>query len=123
MTSAQALQWVVALGVGAVIQTLARYLGQRKKMGADAAKAITEAATVLIAPLSKRVAELEPLRKRVEELEDQIEALQEALDEAIARAEHAEQVARIVADTAHMGQQGIPSLTQTREARGPDKDV
>lgn len=51
--------WVLALGVGAVLAELVRSGFQRRKMSADAAKVITDAATVLLGPLHDRVHELE----------------------------------------------------------------
>ena len=59
MTGPEVIQWVVALGVGAVFAEIVRSGFQRKKMGADAAKTITDAATVLHGPLHDRIKELE----------------------------------------------------------------
>lgn len=59
MNGTTALEWVVALGVGAVVAEVVRSMLQRRKMGADAAKVITDAATVLLGPLHDRIKELE----------------------------------------------------------------
>ena len=42
-----------------MVAELVRSMLQRRKMGADAAKVITDAATVLLAPLQARIKELE----------------------------------------------------------------
>lgn len=59
MSGTEVIQWVVALGVGAVIAEIVRSGFQRKKMGADAAKTITDATTLLLGPLHDRIKELE----------------------------------------------------------------
>lgn len=57
--TAGVLQWVVALGVGAIVAEVIRSGFQRRKMSADAAKVITDAATVLLGPLQVRIKDLE----------------------------------------------------------------
>lgn len=61
MSTTALLEWVIALGVGAILAEVVRSAFQRRKMGADAAKIITEAATSLLGPLRSRIAELEAL--------------------------------------------------------------
>jgi uncharacterized protein YlxW (UPF0749 family) len=75
MKNAELLQWAVALGVGAVLTQVVQSILQRKKMGADAAKVITEAAAVLLNPLQERVKQLEPLEQRVRDLERMVHDL------------------------------------------------
>jgi hypothetical protein len=59
MSPEDVLAWVVALGAGAILAEVVRSGFQRRKMGADAAKVITDAATALLGPLQSRVLELE----------------------------------------------------------------
>lgn len=56
MSSTEILQWAIALGLGAILAEIVRSFLQRKKMGADAAKTITEAATSLLGPLREELA-------------------------------------------------------------------
>ena len=86
MSSHDVLQWVVGVGVGAILVELIRSFVQRKKMGADAAKVITDAATVLLEPLQRRVRELEEevdkTRKQLTEAREEVAEATEALQAA-----------------------------------------
>lgn len=79
MTTEIALQWVVAIGLGAIVAELIRSGFQRRKMSADAAKIITDAATSLLGPLQSRVrdleTEIEVTRKELEAARLEVSAL------------------------------------------------
>lgn len=60
------LNWVVALGLGAVLVETVRAIVNRRKLGADYADVISKAAVGL----------LEPLQERIKELEEQVEVLE-----------------------------------------------
>lgn len=59
MTSFQIVQILMALGIGSIATSVIQGLLQRKKVGADYASVIASSATGLLAPLTRRVAELE----------------------------------------------------------------
>jgi uncharacterized protein HemX len=71
MNDINVVEWVIALGVGAIVAELIRSTFQRRKMGADAAKVITEAATTLLGPLQQRVKDLEGI---IEETRKELDA-------------------------------------------------
>ena len=78
MSGALILQWAIALGVGAIVNEIIRSMFQRKKMDADAAasitnaaKTITDSATSLLNPLHDEIA---GLRRQVEELTAELAA-------------------------------------------------
>jgi peptidoglycan hydrolase CwlO-like protein len=74
--------YIVAIGLGAILVEIIRSFVQRKQMGANAAKTITEAATTLLAPLQARVKELEAT---VALTQTQLTKTQERLAEAQSR--------------------------------------
>lgn len=59
MSTPDIIGFLVAAGLGAILLEIVRSFLQRRQMGADAAKVITEAATTLLIPLQARIVELE----------------------------------------------------------------
>jgi tetrahydromethanopterin S-methyltransferase subunit B len=80
ITSDEVLKWVVAVGLGGVIVEVIRVATQRKKMSADAAQVITQAAAALVTPMQARITQLEPLVEKVSRLEALVDSLTRELD-------------------------------------------
>ena len=98
--STQPVLLFVAAVLGGVGVELIRALFGRKRMNADTAKSITDAAIALLKPLEDRVNELEPLRNQVRRLERELEEVHLQLREATRRAERAESRASRAAELA-----------------------
>ena len=71
------VEWLIALGAGAVVLEIVRSLFMRKKMGADYADVISAAAVRLLAPLETRITELE----------EEVNTYKQELHEAVLEAE------------------------------------
>lgn len=76
MSTDRVIEWLIALGAGAVLLEIVRSLFLRKKMGADYADVISAAAVRLLAPLEMRIEELQGELDRVKR--DLVDAMQEA---------------------------------------------
>lgn len=79
----QAIQLLLALGVGALLVEVARGLFQRRKMNADVATRLTNTSLLLLRPLEKRVhaadEEAERLRVALTRAHTELEAMRQEL--------------------------------------------
>ena len=77
MTWEMVVAFATALGAGAILRDAVSAFTHRRSMNADAAKTMTEAAVLLVGPLTKQVAALEAevatLRETVKRLNKQLE--------------------------------------------------
>lgn len=73
---------LLSAGGGAIIAALVNFIGNRRKLNADAASVLSKAATELILPLQQRIQELNEdlsrLRTKIHRLEGDLDICREA---------------------------------------------
>jgi hypothetical protein len=68
------LQALTSLGISTILLAIVQYILNRKKLGADASKVITEAATALVDSTQKRLKELEDFKAERDSYDNQLRA-------------------------------------------------
>lgn len=109
MGRAEWVQFVLAIGLGGIIVEALRSMSQRRKMGADAAKSITDATMALLRPLHERIEELE------DELVEERQRFQAEM--ASARRDFEQQTAAMKQDLATARMELADARTELAEAR------